>query len=122
MEAHTRPLLIVEDDQSIARLVARVAARQGWVVDTVCNASDALDRISENDYSAVILDLMLQSGSGGDVIETLRREKPDWLKRVIVMTASPLLIRHLATDDLAGTLTKPFDIVDLTSLLNEVTR
>jgi DNA-binding response OmpR family regulator len=113
------PVLVIEDDRSIAQLVARVVHRGAWPVVAVTTAADALLHIAKTNYSAIVLDLMLPHGSGDQVIDVLRRERPDLLRRVIVMTASPSLLKTLESHDLAGTLVKPFDIDHLSALLKK---
>jgi DNA-binding response OmpR family regulator len=116
------PVLVVEDDSSIAQMVTRVVNRAAWPVHSVGTAAEALKQISEHDYTAIVLDLMLPNGSGRDVIEVLRRDRPELLRRVIVMTASPSLLKSIQPDEVAGTLTKPFDIHHLTDLLGKASR
>lgn len=114
------PVLVIEDDRSIAQMVTRVLSRASWPVEAVGTAADAMLHISRNEYSAIVLDLMLPHGYGGDFLDILRKERPELLGRTIVMTASPGLLKNLRADDLAGTLIKPFDINHLTALLQKV--
>ena len=116
------PVLIVEDDRSIAQMIVKVVGRKSSRVHTVGTASEALLNISETDYAAIVLDLMLPHGSGREVIDVLRRERPELLPRVIVMTASPSLLKNIVSGEIAGTLTKPFDINHLTALLDDISR
>lgn len=115
-------MLIVEDDQTIARMVLRVIAREHLAVDIVADGAEALARISSRAYaySAIVLDLMMPNFTGLQVLEVLRQSSPELLQRTILMTASPTMLKGLETADLGGVLVKPFDVIDLVLLLHRI--
>lgn len=112
-----REVLIAEDDAQISRMVGSVIAREGLRVVTAATGEDALLHLRGSDYAAIVLDLMLPQVSGFEIIDDLRKVKPEHLKRVVVMTASPRHVRFLDETEVSGVLIKPFDINELRKLV-----
>jgi two-component system copper resistance phosphate regulon response regulator CusR len=61
----------------------------GFVTDEARNGRIALDRISENAYDVITLDLMMPELNGYEVLAELERTRPELAPRVVVMTACP---------------------------------
>src|SRR5687768_106020 len=67
-------LLIVDDDEKLARLLREYLEPFGYQVDTVHDGREGLSMALEGDYAAVILDIMLPGLNGLDLLRELRRE------------------------------------------------
>lgn len=67
-------LLFAEDDPDIVRGVTTLLKRSGFTVDAVSNGRDALSYITNGDYDAAILDIMMPQMSGLDVLKEIRRQ------------------------------------------------
>ena len=65
-------ILLVEDDQRIARFVTKGLREQAYAVDVTGNGDEAIYRLSINDYDAVILDVMIPGRDGFQVCRDLR--------------------------------------------------
>ena len=100
-------ILCADDDDSVRALCAAVLARAGFRTDTARNGREALERIHEQEYAAILLDLDMPYVHGATVLALLAREQPRILRRLIIMTALP----SVATNDFEGsvgaTLRKP---------------
>ena len=105
-----RHVLVAEDDTAIRGLITFLIQREGWTADDVADGAEALAKIQNNRYDAIVLDLMLPGLSGEEILAEVRRSLPSELCRVIVVTASPGFAKKLDTDGLAAVLIKPFDI------------
>jgi len=119
-------ILIVEDSEKMARLLKKGLERQGYAVDVVDSGQDAVWMATENDYDAIVLDVILETGTepidGFEVCRCLRRASR-WAP-VLMVTARDAVedrIRGLDTgaDDY---LTKPFSLNELLARLRAVTR
>jgi two-component system, OmpR family, response regulator CpxR len=66
-------VLIVDDDVKFCRLVKEYLEPLGYVVDAAHDGDAALTRALSDDYSAVILDVMLPKRNGFDVLQALRQ-------------------------------------------------
>ncbi|WP_421733637.1 winged helix-turn-helix domain-containing protein [Cellulomonas sp.] len=78
-------VLIVEDEPAIAGALRRGLEGEGMAVDVMADGVDGLWAATENQYDAIVLDLMLPGISGRDVLVGLR-ERGVWTP-VLVLTA-----------------------------------
>lgn len=115
-------VLVVEDDAKLVRALQRGLALEGYLVDVANNGHDGLAKATREDYSAVVLDLMLPGLDGFAVCEELRRRER-WVP-VLMLTARTGVgdrIRGLdgGADDY---LVKPFDFGELLARLRVLIR
>jgi DNA-binding response OmpR family regulator len=90
-------ILIVEDEPTVAELIAEVMTDEGHRVDTLLDSRAALGRMEENNYSLVICDLKMPYVDGPN------------LYRSLVRTANPMQHKFLfVTGDTMGTRTIEF--------------
>jgi len=115
------PLLIVEDEQSLARLVRDYLERAGYQVRVAANAESALIHFGNDRPALVVLDLGLPDRDGLDVIRTIRKssETP-----IIVLTArgdesDRIVGLELGADDY---MVKPFSPKELVARIRAVLR
>jgi len=82
----------------------------------VVDGRTAFDQIKRENYSVILLDLMMPEVNGFGLLERLERDSPSLLPRVIVVTgASQRTIQNLDTAKVWGLIRKPFDIDNLVS-------
>jgi DNA-binding response OmpR family regulator len=79
-------ILIVEDNQDIARAVENVGAQ--ICVECATDGWDAIGKLETERYDAIVIDTDLPRHSGFGVLTYLREEVGDELGNVIVMTSS----------------------------------
>ena len=107
-------VLVVEDDLAIRRLVKMVLDRNGYSVDVAADGVEAVLKLGLNDFDVIILDLMMPNLDGFSFIDTLSRNEPERLNRIIVTSAaSPGVIRERMHGKPFDILPKPFDINEL---------
>ena len=70
----TAPILVVDDDAKIVRLVRTYLERDGFKVVTAADGPAALDAIETHRPALVVLDLMLPELDGRAVIRAVRRD------------------------------------------------
>ena len=114
-------LLLVEDDEVIARELGLRWRRLGWVVESVATLGQA-SAAKPAGFDAVVLDLGLPDGDGLVWLERLRQH--DRITPVLVLTARDLVsdrVRGLRTgaDDY---LVKPFAVDELDARLEVLGR
>lgn len=88
-EAERPMVLCVDDDDSVRALCASTLARAGYAVDTASNGREALEKIDQNDYAAVLLDLSMPFVHGSTVLSVIGKTKPEMLRRTAVITGAP---------------------------------
>lgn len=78
--------LIVEDDDATRQLLRKMVEAQCCDVDEASDGGPAIELLRKNQYSVVLLDIVLPKVSGTDVLEYLHLANPRLLERVIVVT------------------------------------
>src|SRR3954447_186130 len=68
-----RPILVVDDDPKIVRLVRTYLEREGFAVVEASNGHSALAAVAIEDPRLIVLDVMLPQVDGLAVLEALRR-------------------------------------------------
>jgi CheY-like chemotaxis protein len=117
MEATMDPkrILVAEDDASIRQLVATLLRRSGNEVTMAANGEEALEALANQTFDVVVLDLMMPSTDGFDVLRVIETNHTSTC--VIVLTAAgPLLIGGRDLSRANFVLSKPFDLDQLVHL------
>lgn len=105
--ATERRVLVVDDDDGIRQMVCKILERESFDVDRARDGAEAIDKLKQQDYDLVLLDLMMPRVDGYGVLRFLKETRPQKLSRVVVMTA---LTPHEVEDPVAKVLAKPFDV------------
>ncbi len=103
-------VLIVEDDQDIAELMAHALRKAGHDTERVASGRDALTRARAGRPDAIVLDLMLPGVDGLQVCRTLRSEGDTATIPIIMVTARAEEADRVGGLDMGADdyLTKPF--------------
>jgi DNA-binding response OmpR family regulator len=115
------PLLIVDDDKAVRRLLARVAERAGFEVDTAKDGFQALEMLQHKQYEIAIVDLMMPRLSGYELVQKISTLNP----RPVVIVATALMNGDVASLDdsmVRRVIKKPFDINAVANALVEIAR
>src|SRR6188472_3217501 len=102
-----RPILVVDDDAKIVRLVRTYLERDGYRVVTAADGPAALDAIETHQPALVVLDLMLPELDGRAVIRAVRRDAAAAHTPIIVLSARSSTIDRIAGLGTAPTTTCP---------------
>lgn len=105
-------ILVVEDEEKLARFIELELIHEGYTVDKVMNGRDALDMALEKEYDLILLDIMLPGLNGLEVMRRLNREKST---PVILLTARDAVMDKVSGLDAGAVdyITKPFAIEEL---------
>jgi DNA-binding response OmpR family regulator len=88
MSGQERPrVLLVEDDDSVASMLAICLAAAGFEVARVSLGAEALRVLAREAVQAIILDLGLPDGLGGSVLDSLRRPSGKCTPPYLVISA-----------------------------------
>lgn len=68
-------ILVVEDEDRIRKLLTMYLEREGFIVEEANNGITGEEKALENDYSMILLDLMLPERDGITVCKNIRAEK-----------------------------------------------
>jgi two-component system OmpR family response regulator len=119
-------ILIAEDSAKMARLLKKGLERQGYAADVVGSGQDAIWMATENDYDAIVLDVILDtSGTAMDGFEVCRRLRraSRWAPVLMVTARDAVADRVHGLDAGADDyLTKPFSLDELLARLRALLR
>ncbi|MCL4554973.1 MAG: response regulator [Actinobacteria bacterium] len=123
-----RTILIVEDTELIRKIYADKLSQEGYQVLAVGNGLDALNTLKSNEVHLILLDLIMPTMSGLEVLEAIKADPRFVAIPVIVLTnlgheADIEAGMELGADDyLVKNQAKPSDVVDkIHRLLDEKT-
>src|SRR5579872_5025239 len=83
-ERSDKSLLIVDDDKPFLQRLARAMESRGFVVDTAESVAEGIRKVEAGPPAYAVVDLRLEDGNGLDVIELIRKRRPD--SRMVVLT------------------------------------
>lgn len=105
-------ILIVEDEEKIARFVTLELEHEGYQAEHAADGRTAVDLALERDYDLILLDVLLPQLNGMEVLRRVRKHKD---VPVIMVTARDAVMDKVAGLDAGADdyLTKPFAIEEL---------
>ncbi|WP_426595073.1 response regulator transcription factor [Cellulomonas sp. McL0617] len=115
-------VLVVDDERGLVRALKRGLTAEGFAVDVALDGDAGLELATNNDYDAIVLDVMLPRRNGYDVVTELRAR--DVWTPVLMLSAKDGEYDvadglDVGADDY---LTKPFAFVVLVSRLRALLR
>jgi two-component system, OmpR family, response regulator len=115
-------VLVVEDAPKVGRLLKRGLEEEHLAVDLVTEGADAVWMATENDYDAIVLDVVLGDVDGFEVCRRLRHAGR-WAP-VLMLTARDDVEDRVRGLDVGADdyLTKPFDFTELLARLRALFR
>ncbi len=105
-------ILIVEDEEKIARFVTLELEHEGYQVEHAADGRTAVDLALERNYDLILLDVLLPQLNGMEALRRVRKHKD---VPVIMVTARDAVMDKVAGLDAGADdyLTKPFAIEEL---------
>jgi two-component system copper resistance phosphate regulon response regulator CusR len=106
-------VLLVEDEEKVARLVGRALQAERLAVDTARDGREGLELATANPYDLLIVDLTLPGLDGTELIRRLRVENTE--VPVLVLTARDGMADKITNFEVGADdyLTKPFAFAEL---------
>ncbi len=117
----TLEVLIIDDNEQITKMVSSFLDLSNHECTVVNDGKEGLELIKTNPYDAIILDLAMPEYDGYEILETLSKEEPEQLSKIIVLTASSIQIdtvKKFKQLGISSCLQKP---VDMDQLLAKIT-
>ena len=119
-----RPILVVDDDAKIVRLVRTYLERDGFAVVTAADGPAALQAIETHRPALVVLDLMLPELDGRAVIRAVRRDEEAAATPILILSARGTTVDRIAglEDGADDYLPKPFSPAELVLRVKSILR
>lgn len=106
-------VLIVDDDHDVRSVLAAALRQRSLVTDEASDGTSALELLSANTYTVVLLDLMSPRLDGLRVLEAIDAGAIV----LVVSSAERSLLAGLDPARIHGVVRKPFDPVDLATIV-----
>ncbi len=115
----TNKILVVDDDRNICEIIEFNLKNEGFDVDSVYSAEDALKKLSR-DYSLILLDVMMSGMSGYKLAERLRADGNSI--PIVFLTAKDTENDMLTGFSVGGDdyISKPFSIKEMIARIKAV--
>jgi CheY-like chemotaxis protein len=119
MSAHYDPLriLVVDDHALIGLTVARVLNHRGFLTVVARSGEEALGRLAQERFDAVVSDVRMPEMSGLELLENIRAQCLDLPVVLMTATAEPGLWQSALALGAAALLEKPFSREQLLTAL-----
>lgn len=104
-------MLVADDNDATCTLITALL-RSDFVVERAGDGNEAIEKLKSRQYAAVLLDLRMPIADGYAVLDFLTAERPDLLRRVLVVSAALTSIetRRLRGYPIRGVIAKPFEV------------
>lgn len=108
-------VLVVDDDPALRRLMVTAVRRgRNLFVDGASNGAEAVEKLRDEPWHVLVLDLMMPKLSGWDVLEWLSRHRDRIPRSIIVASAADRkILQELDPHLVNAILFKPFDVFQL---------
>jgi len=109
----THYILVVDDDSELRENMCEILTDAGFSVTPAANGEEALDRLQQQPFDVILLDLIMPGLGGKEVLPLIKRQAPR--ARVIMITAfatidNAVSAMRAGADDY---ITKPFKVDEL---------
>jgi formate/nitrite transporter len=115
-------MLIIDDDQIILRSCTKIFEAEGYEITATSNPQEGLKLVSENSYDVILVDWMMPSLDGLDVVEEIDKRSPN--SAMVMISGHPTVGR--ATEALKrgamDYLAKPFKPAEIIAAVNRAMR
>ncbi len=120
-EEMEKKVLILDNDKSFVKGLKYSLEQDGYSIDIMHHGKDAIERVSINDYSLVLLDLILPDSNGLNICQAIRNASQ---VPIIVITEkdediNKILALEYGADDYV---VKPFNILELKARIKAILR
>lgn len=112
-------VLVADGDISVRSLLEVIVRRLPAKPTLAADGRSALEHLVSRAFDAIVMDIHLPHVDGMVLLEFLARERPELLRRVVVVTTSPELVWKSSShaDRIHAVIRKPFELEELTQSL-----
>ena len=112
-------ILVIDDEIGICEGIRRSLSPQGFYVDFALNGEDGMDKIHQNGFEIVLLDIMMPGVSGVTLLKAIHEVDPEIVCIIITGYATVELAVRSIKQGAYDFLTKPFTGDDLLLSVNQ---
>ena len=114
-------ILIIDSDKSFVMGLKYSLEQDGYITDTVNNSKDIVEKINNNQYNLILMDIVLPDSNGLNICQAIRNDSQ---VPIIVVTEkdediNKILALEYGADDY---IVKPFNILELKARIKAILR
>lgn len=115
----TEKVLLVDDEVEFVETLAERMRNRGMDVATTNSGSEALDRVDDEDFDVVVLDLKMPGIDGLEALKRIKRRRPDI--QVVLLTGHATVEKGVEAikEGAMELLEKPVDLASLTEAIHQ---
>ena len=116
-------ILIIDDNEQITKMLTTFLELKDHKCTVANDGKEGLNIIKENRHNVILLDLAMPEFDGYEILDTLQKEDPSQISKIIILTASSVSIetvRKFKELGVSSCLQKPVDIDQLLSRITSV--
>jgi DNA-binding response OmpR family regulator len=117
-------VLIIDDNEQITKMISSFLDMSNHDCTIVNEGKEGLELIKTKQYDSIVLDLAMPEFDGYEILDTLQKEDPSQLRKIIILTASTVpieTVRKFKELGVSACLQKPVDIDQLLSRITDAT-
>ena len=116
-----KPFVLLADDNEATCTLITALLQGEFVVDVATDGSEAIEKLKKRQYAAILVDLLMPVVDGFAVLDYVRDQRPDLLRRVIIVTASlsARQMKRVREYDVYAVVAKPFEVDVLQAVVHE---
>ena len=107
------PLLVVDDEQPVRRILTRTLVKQGFVCREAASADGAKAALRKTRFALVLSDVNMPGGSGIDLVKHITRDYPDTATVMCTVNSDPSMANLVMEMGAYGYVAKPFKTREL---------
>lgn len=107
-----KPFVLLADDNEATCTLITALLQSDFAVDVATDGGEAIEKLKKRQYAVILLDLLMPLVDGYAVLDFLKEQRPDLLRRVLVVTASlsSRQMQRVREYDVFGIVAKPFEV------------
>ena len=115
-------LLIIEDELSLQEMMSTTLRKEGYIVECASTYASAIEKLGNNSYDCLLLDITLPDGYGLDILREVKKSGKE--VNVIITSARDSIDDKIEGLELGADdyLAKPFHLAELAARIRSVTR
>lgn len=112
-------ILIVDDDESIRKVLTTILEEEGYTIDTAENGKEAIEKSKTNFYNLALIDIRLPDIEGIKLLTLMKETVPKMVK--IIITGYPTMQNAIeaVNRDADAYLLKPLNMEHLLNTIKE---
>jgi signal transduction histidine kinase/CheY-like chemotaxis protein len=115
-------IMVLDDEPGVCQFLSQALTEEGHNVETINNASVALERLKHEGYDLILLDIKMPGMDGIEFYKQVKKIASSLQRRVVFITGDIMSpnIQNFLNKTKAYYLSKPFDVEQLKKDINQI--